>query len=57
MQYKNIYTNVLKIRPNRTVQPVGLGTGDESGWINLSKLLMGQNRKNQIEPLKPVRTK
>lgn len=37
-------SNILKIGPNRPVQSVGLGIGDESSWINLSKPLMGQNR-------------
>lgn len=52
--------NVLKIGLNRSVQPVGPGTGDESGWINLSKPLVGQNQSktgktglNRLKPFEP----
>lgn len=34
---------VLKTGLNRSVQPLESGTGDESGWVNLLKPLVGQN--------------
>jgi hypothetical protein len=52
--------NVLKTRSNRSVQSVGPGTSDESGWVNLLKPLVGQNRNkiaktrlNRPKPFEP----
>lgn len=49
--------NVLKTRSNRLVQPVGPGTEYESGWVNLSKSLMGQIEVKPEKSSRTIRTK